>query len=1019
MHMKTLNYTIAVIAAAMLCTTAGAQTFKEWQDPEINEVNRLPMHSDFFAYGSIDEIKGGAENASNYLSINGDWKFKWVRSSNQRPTAFWAPDFDDSSWDNMPVPGMWELNGYGDPLYVNIGYAWKGHFENNPPFVPEEENHVGTYRNKITIPAEWKGRTINIHFGSVTSNIYLWVNGKFVGYSEDSKLAAEFDITKYVKPGKEATIAFQVFRWCDGTYLEDQDFWRFCGVARESYLYSRPKNHIEDIKVTPDLDHDYKNGTLDVKLALNSKSKVRVELFDAAGAVVASAEQKLKNGSITLAVHTPKKWSAEAPYLYNLHVSLLDGQKVAEVVPVEVGFRKIELRKSQVLVNGQPVLIKGVNRHEMDPDGGYVVSRERMLQDITIMKQNNINTVRTCHYPNDPYWYTLCDRYGLYVIAEANLESHGMGYGELSLAHREDYRKAHLERNVRNVECLFNHPSICFWSLGNEAGYGKNFELCYAEVKKMDPSRAVQYERAEYEGDSDVTGNMYQGYEWCENYANDPTKVKPLIMVEYAHAMGNSEGGFKEYWDLIRKYPKFQGANIWDFVDQSIRWKRRDGTVFYAYGGDFNTWDPSDNNFNDNGLVSPDRVPNPHMDEVRHIYQNIWSELVGFKSGVASIEVYNENFFRDLSDICLNWTVLRDGKPVNHGTISNIEVAPQDKSVYDIICGYVEDGAEWLLNLSYDLKEARPLIPVGYRMAKQQLAIGGGPAKYSGVAAEEGTVVLGQTCVTGADFLIGFDPQTGYISNYIVGGKQILKDGAQITPKFWRAPTDNDYGAFLQKRMAFWKNPQLQLDSLSKTAADGVATVVAHYSCPGVALEMQYRINAAGALEITQTMDSDSTCPWMYRFGVQVPMPKRFENIYYYGRGPIENYIDRNHSTDLGLYQQTVTEQYYPYIRPQENGNKTDIRWMEITDESGRGIRITALDPFSASALHYTMEILDSGEDKGQIHAADIHESDVTNLLLDKVQMGLGCVTSFGTIPRWEYMLHPGHYEFVIKIEAL
>ena len=590
------------------CVLSGnAQTFKEWQDPEINAINRAPMHANFFAYENAEmAAKAVKEDSKNFMSLNGTWKFFWVRNADARPTDFWKTGFNDKGWDNLQVPGVWETHGYGDPIYINVGYGWRSRFENNPPYVPTEENHVGSYRREIMVPADWKGKDIIAHFGAVSSNMYLWVNGKFVGYSEDSKLEAEFNLTPYLKPGQKNLIAFQVFRWCDGSYLEDQDFFRYTGVARDCYLYTRNKKRIDDIRVTPDLDSEYKNGSLAINLNLKGSGNVSLELLDAQSQTVASTEVKGSgNVSTTLQVENPKKWSAETPYLYTLRATLKDGSQASEVVPVKVGFRKIELKNAQILVNGQPVLFKGADRHELDPDGGYVVSRDRMIQDIQIMKQFNINAVRTCHYPDDNFWYELCDKYGIYVVAEANIESHGMGYGDKTLAKEPTYKKAHMERNQRNVQRGFNHPSIIFWSLGNEAGYGPNFEAAYDWIKAEDPSRAVQYEQARIEGKTDIYCPMYANYKWCEEYSKDDKYQKPLIQCEYAHAMGNSQGGFKEYWDLIRKYPKYQGGFIWDFVDQSIRWTGKNGKMIYAYAGDFNRMDDSgDKNFCNNGLIS-------------------------------------------------------------------------------------------------------------------------------------------------------------------------------------------------------------------------------------------------------------------------------------------------------------------------------------------------------------------------------------------------------------------------------
>ena len=657
------------------------------------------------------------------MSLNGMWKFHWVKDADQRPmTDFYKVGFNDKGWATMQVPGMWEMNGYGDPVYIDSGYAWRNQHPNNPPYVPEENNHVGTYRKEITLPSEWKGREIMAHFGSVTSNMYLWVNGQFVGYSEDSKLEAEFNLTKYLKPGKNL-IVFQVFRWCDGTYLEDQDLFRFSGVARDCYLYTRTINHIEDIRVTPDLDAQYKDATLRVDIQMKGKGTVDLKLLDKAGKEVASSQVKGSGKqSVTLSVSNPAKWTAETPNLYKLVANLSENGKVIESIPIQVGFRKVEMKNSQVLVNGQPVLIKGVNRHEIDPDGGFYVSKERMIQDLDRLKELNINAIRTCHYPDNNLWYELCDKYGFYVVAEANVESDGMGYYETTLAKESMYEKVHLERNQRNVQRGYNHPSIIIWSMGNEAGFGPNFEVCYRWIKNEDKTRPVQYEQAKTNDFTDIFCPMYHGYEASEKYAQGDID-KPLIQCEYTHAMGNSEGGFKEYWDLIRKYPKFQGGFIWDFVDQSVRRYTEDGREFYAYGGDFNAYDASDQNFCDNGLISPDRVLNPHADEVAYYYQNIWVKPVDLKKGIVS--VYNENFFRDLSDYYAQWELLVDGKVAKTGIVADVKVTPQQTA--NLQLGYSLDGIcackEVLLNVYFKLKQTEAFLPAGHTVAKEQLAI--------------------------------------------------------------------------------------------------------------------------------------------------------------------------------------------------------------------------------------------------------------------------------------------------------
>ena len=1019
---------------AVLAMTANAQSFKEWQDPEINAVNRAPMHANYFAYESTEAaIKGIKEKSSNFMTLNGTWKFNWVPNADARPTDFWQPEFNDKGWNTMPVPGVWELNGFGDPIYVNVGYAWREQFRNNPPQVPTVNNHVGSYRREITVPAHWKGKEIIAHFGSVTSNMYLWVNGKYVGYSEDSKMEAEFNLTPYLKPGQKNLIAFQVFRWCDGTYLEDQDFFRYSGVGRDCYLYARGKKQIADIRITPDLDAQYQNGSLAINLTTKGRGEVELGLFDADNQpVVTKSLNASGNISTTMEVTSPNKWTAETPYLYTLRATLKEGNKVLEVIPVKVGFRKVELKNAQILVNGQPILIKGANRHEMDPDGGYVVSRERMIQDIQMMKMFNLNAVRTCHYPDNNLWYELCDQYGLYVVAEANIESHGMGYGKNTLAKREDYKKAHLERNQRNVQRCFNHPSVIIWSLGNEAGYGPNFEAAYYWVKAEDPSRAVQYEQAGTKGKTDIYCPMYAGYQWCENYSKDNKYQKPLIQCEYAHAMGNSQGGFKEYWDLVRKYPKFQGGFIWDFVDQSVRWPGKNGKMIYAYGGDFNRFDASDINFCNNGLISPDRVPNPHAYEVRHFYQNIWTTPANLKNG--EINIFNEYFFRDLSAYYLEWEMLKDGKSVRCGRIDNLNVQPQQTAKVKLNLGETDTEAEWLLNISYKLKNNEDLLPAGYTVAKEQLTLN----PYKAPSMQLGNCELSNTetvapevqdndrhylIISNDAFRIEFSRSNGYLTKYQIKGLDMIKEGAILKPNFWRAPTDNDFGAHIHRKYVAWKNPEIRLKSLKQRTENKQVIVETAYEMPGVSakLNLTYVINNEGAIKVTQKMTTDKKAKVsnMFRFGMQMQMPRSFETIEYYGRGPIENYIDRNHCTNLGIYRQSVTEQFYSYIRPQENGTKTDIRWWRMINKAGNGIEVVAASPFSASALHYTIESLDEGWSKQQGHSPEVEEANLTNLCIDKIQAGLGCVNSWGSIALPEYQVPYQDYEFTFILSPI
>lgn len=1003
---------------------------QEWQNSLQNEVNRAAMHTNYFAYESKNLAqKNNPSESNNFLSMNGKWKFYWVKDADKRPVTFYKPDYEDGGWDMMHVPGNWELNGYGDPIYVNIGYPWKNQISVQPPLVPIVNNHVGSYRRVFDIPQDWNGKQVLAHFGSVTSNMYLWVNGKYVGYSEDSKLEAEFDITKYLVKGKNL-IAFQVFRWCDGTYLEDQDFFRLSGVGRDCYLYSRQLQKIEDIRITPDLVNEYTDGKLEINATLSKSAGAATVLFELMDkdVLVASANQK-GTGKTIIPVQNPKKWTAETPYLYTLFTTLKDKTgKTIEVIPQKVGFRKIEIKNSLLLVNGQPILIKGVNRHELDPYTGYVVSKERMIQDIRIMKELNINAVRTCHYPDNNLWYDLCDEYGIYLVAEANLESHGMGYNEKTLAINKDFTLAHLQRNQRNVQRSWNHPSVIIWSLGNEAGMGPNFEACYNWIKNEDSSRPVQYQFAGDGKFSDIFCPMYMGYEESEKYAqNNPQK--PFIQCEYAHAMGNSQGGFKEYWDIIRRNSNFQGGFIWDFADQSFRQENKDGIEIYKYAGDFNNYDSEeDKNFCNNGLVSPDRNYNPHAKEVGYFYQSIWTTPVDVTKGV--INVYNENFFRDASNYELNWQLLVDGEIIQSGIIYDLNIEPNQKKNLQLnysLLG-IEKEKEILLNVVYKLKLAEQLLPAGFIIASNQLTIEANTTKIPQIE----TVLVDKytaatqivientnkkfTTIKGDDFQIDFSTSNGYIEKYQVGNDDFIAPNTALTPNFWRAPTDNDMGAGLQMVFKAWRNPNFILKNFNARNVNGLVEVKAEYESKEVAakLYLSYQINNKGAVKVTQKLatDKDAKVAQLFRFGMQLPMPKSFDKIEYYGRGPIENYIDRNSSTFLGIYKQNIKDQFYPYIRPQETGTKTDIRWWKQLNAAGRGLEFIAEAPFSASALHYTIASLDEGDSKKQRHSPEVPQANLTNVCIDKVQMGLGCVNSWGDWPREEYQLKYQDYEF-------
>lgn len=1009
-----MKSSILTIICLIIALGAGAQPAGEpWMDLQVNEINRLPVHTSFMAHDV------NSATMSRYLSLDGDWKFHWVANLDQRPTDFWRPDLDDSDWGTMPVPGMWELNGYGDPVYVNIGFPWRDNWDNDPPRVPVQDNHVGTYRRHIALPADWNGKQVIAHFGSVTSNINLWVNGQFVGYAEDSKTAAEFDITPYVHEG-DNLLAFQVMRWCDGTYSEDQDFWRLSGVARSSYLYCRDKNyHIDDLRLTAGLTDDFKDGTLMISPITTGKGTLTYQLLDAQGKEVTITPA----GENRWIIPNVEKWTAETPNLYSLVTTFTPADKKAkgEVVTIKVGFRRVEIVNGQLLVNGKAIYIKGANRHEMDPDGGYVVSRERMIADIKEMKRMNINAVRTCHYPDDPMWYDLCDEYGLYVFAEANQEGHGFHYDpNTAPTYKPMFAKPILERNQHNVSVQFNHPSVIVWSLGNETCDGPNFTAAHDWIRATDPSRPIHWERAQGGENTDLMCPMYASPEWCERYASKPESTKPLILCEYNHAMGNSGGGLMEYWDAVRRLPKFQGGFVWDFVDQGLRVKTADGKEYFSYGGDYNTHDPSDNNFNCNGLVSPDRVWNPHAYETAYYYQNVWAEDVNVQQG--DIAVRNEFFFRDLSNLKMRWQLLVNGESMLNGEELNLNVVPQGRQMLHLpianTLAALDLNSEVMLNVDFLLKEKEPLMEAGQRIAYAQLPIIEAAPQAAALSHDKTKFKIqqpkhGALTIAADGMEIAFDGRTGFMTKYVVNGTPLLGKGGTLKPNFWRAVTDNDMGAWLQQKLQVWRNPAMNLTSLGvdkKTSSKSQVTVVAHYEMPEVhaRLTLTYEIHAGGAMCITQGIafdDSYTDIPEMLRFGLVMEMQYQMDNSHFYGRGPIENYADRRYSQRLGIYRQTANEQFYPYIRPQETGTKGDIRWWNQTDNQGNGIKVTSDKPFYASALHHDIATLDEGDEKHQRHPSQLTESAYTVLTLDSEHCGVGGIDSWGARPLEQYRI--------------
>ena len=1001
-----------------------AQTDPDWQNASVVERNRLPMRATFHTDDPL-------------MSLHGLWKFKWYETPDGRSTTFFQPQTDDSDWGEMPVPGIWEVNGYGDPLYVNIGYCWKGQFENNPPYVPVEKNHVGQYRNSFTVPADWNGKQIILHIGSATSNIRVWINGKEVGYSQDSKLEARFDVTRFVKPGEENLFAFEIFRWCDGTYLEDQDFWKLAGIARETYLTAREKEHIEDINVNADAE-----GNLSWKVLATKGIKEVIFKIPRLGYSLAldkpsAVKDGLKVFEGTARFDDVMLWSAETPNLYYVEVIATDGKKSCGTANLTTGFRTVKIEGKLLYVNGKPILIKGVNRHEMNPYGAYVISKEDMLRDIRIMKELNINTVRTCHYPDDPYWYELCDEYGLYVIDEANNEAHGLGYGEGTIAKNPLYNKEITNRVERMMRRDRNHPSIIVWSLGNEAGNGQNFFDAYDFAKAFDPTRPVQYEQgqggANRDRNSDIFCPMYIRYANAEKYIKND-QDRPFIMCEYAHAMGNSMGGFKEYWDLIRKYSTFQGGCIWDFVDQAL-YKPADAEKYgtdhvFAFGGDYNSEDPSDASFNNNGLIAPDRTWHRHAYEVRYQHRSILAWASPEEAAKGRVHIFNEYFFIPLDRFSLDWELVRNGVAFRRGSVASLGVQPQDSAAIDL--GYKVNpellkDSDVYLNISFRLNRQDGILPAGTELSYEQIAL-----SESWVPDAYKSLTLSKRPVE-----IEFDKETGSLTKYSYFGKSLIS--APILPCFGRAVTDNDEGMLVDlsfdkeaKRMfATWRNPEIKATSFEDRQDGDTRIVTVKYKPIEDAIPVLiYRIAPNGVINVTLSIEDAGNlkaAPHFFRVGVEFAMPGEYSQIDFYGEGPFDSYCDRRSSTMIGHYTQSVIDQYdYTVVRPQESGTHCGLKWFCVLNPDGKGIRITSsAKEFSASALPVSRQMLDRHPDFG--HSLELkksaHESDRTNgqtyVNLDLRQMGLGCVSSFGDHPLPAYLIPAAPYTFEFTMTPL
>jgi len=1009
------------------------------ENPDVIGINKLDALATFFPYNSLELAKENNLNkANNYFILSGLWQFNYSENPESRPVDFYKESYNSSSWKNIKVPANWEIEGFGVPIYVNATYPFqKGKLD--PPDIPDGHNPVGSYKRTFNVAENWDGKDIFIHFGAVKSAFYIWVNGKKVGYSQGSKLPAEFNLTDFVKTGNNS-IALEVYRWSDGSYLEAQDFWRISGIERDVYLYARPIVQLADYFAKAGLENNYKDGILDLAIDVKNstltkqKGSVVVQLTkDNKTLYNATSYFKLAGNSedtFTFNEQFPKvkSWSAESPELYQLHIEIKDKKgKTVEAISRKLGFRTSEVKNGQYLLNGQPILFKGVNRHEHDQNTGHVISREDMLKDIKIFKEFNINSVRTSHYPNDPYFYELCDEYGIYVIDEANIESHGMGYDlHKTLANKPAWLKAHLSRVERMVQRDKNHPSIVIWSLGNEAGNGYNMYHSYLLAKELDNTRPTQYERAIHEWNTDLFVPMYDTPDQIEAYAKNHDFDKPLVLCEYAHAMGNSMGGFKEYWDLIEKYDKLQGGFIWDYVDQGIK-TVKNGREIFAYGGDFGPeGTPSDNNFLNNGLVQPDRKPNPHIYEVKHVHQDIKFYENDLSNGI--IYVKNWYFFRNLSNYTLNWQILENGNIVESGSIDDIVTAPQTKKEVKIpFQTKLKKDLEYFLNVSAVLKTDEPLLKAGHEVGYEQFYLQKGktivPSKAIVPSAEVTFTSKGDIItVNGNDFEITFSEKEGKLTAYNFNNKNLLTSGPEVN--FWRAPVDNDYGAKTQMKFKKWKDAgtsgiaKATVKQVSKT---DVQLVFTRTIFDGDAqIVVTYHVLGNGAVKVTNELKAlKGEYSNLYKFGNKLVLPEEYKNITFYGKGPFEAYSDRQHAAKVGVFKQTIKEQYFPYIRPQETGNKLDVRWANLTKEDGSGIQFLSEKPFHFSALNYTEDDLSSGDKRTQKHAGELDARKEVFVNIDGFQQGLGSINSWGRLPIENYRLPYQNYVYSYWIKPI
>ena len=1033
MYCRVFTFFCLIVCLSFCMETNSTFATEDWENPAVIGRNKLPPKATFFRFPEAKMAFNAERDSSPALELlNGTWKFKWIAQAGNGPEGFFQDSFDVDSWDDIEVPSNWELQGFGQPIYTNSKYP----FDKNPPYVRGHNgNPVGYYRRSFFVPKEWREQRTVIHFDGVQSAFYLWVNGKKIGYSQGSRTPAVFDLTDVLRDG-ENTVALEVFRWSDGSYLEDQDFWRLSGIFRDVYLETMPLVHLADLEVKTVFDEDYNHAKLQVDVTMANMSEsdatknVVVKLYDDVGKLVG----KDLKGSVKLAaggegtialeqtIRKPLKWTAETPNLYRMTVELADAKGATEeATAINVGFRQVEIKDGHLLVNGKYIYLKGVNRHEHDHVTGHTVSEESMIADILLMKQNNINAVRTCHYPDVPLWYELCDRYGLYLIDEANIESHGMGYGKESLAKDPTWQIAHLDRTQRMVERDKNYPSIIIWSLGNEAGNGVNFFNTYQWIKSRDSSRPVQYEQAYFSSENtDIRCPMYGRIDRIVRYAKG-NPDRPLILCEYAHAMGNSVGNLKEYWDAIESHEYLQGGFIWDWVDQGLLCEDDQGKEYWAYGGDYGD-KPNDGNFCCNGLVRPDRSPNPSLLETKKVYQYIKAFPVDLKSGRVRIE--NNYGFASLDFVRLQWRLEVDGLEVESGQISDLSLAAGESKVVKVPYSRpsLSAGQEVLLMVEFVLKEDTPWAPEGHVVAWEQFSV---PIKAP-LAVRVDATALGdlkvketdpRIIVSGEALELAIGTDSGAIESLNYRGQEMI--ASPLVPNYWRVPIDNDRGNKMPRRQGVWKGagPKREVRDISVAHPQpGVVRIGVGWKLPAGESEQSctYTIHGNGDVVVEYLLEPKGKLPNLPRVGMQMALPSSFNKLTWLGRGPHESYWDRKTSAAIGLFSGEVKDILHNYVRPQECGNRTDVRWVVLQDESGAGLMVVGQQDINFSAWPYTMDDLAKAK-----HPNEFPERDSITLNVDYQQMGVGGDNSWGARPHPQYTLPAKEYSYAFVLRSV